>query len=166
MKIDLSSKKLKAFFRIALLSSLVIMVILLWTIWANPTPEGQAKACFKNNKCVTLVGIMDTNELRAKGLMGHDPLSEEEAMLFVFPKPIQSSFWMKNMTFPIDIVWFNSEKRIVCVEKKVPPCNTENCPTYPCNSKAKYVIELSSGFADEYLLYENDKVEFKGTVYD
>ena len=166
MKLKWLFKKFNALLRVLLISVLVMVMVVVWTLWSNPIPEGMAQACFKNDRCVDLVGVMDTNELRAQGLMGREPLGEDEGMLFVFPKAIETTFWMKNVTFPIDIVWFDTNKRIVCVEKKVPPCETEECPTYPCGFKAKYVVELPSGFAEEYLLYENDWVEFKGTVYD
>jgi hypothetical protein len=47
-----------------------------------------------------------TSEQREKGLSVKDKLKEKEAMLFVFEESAKHSFWMKDMKFPIDIIWF------------------------------------------------------------
>jgi hypothetical protein len=47
-----------------------------------------------------------TSEQREKGLSVKDKLKENEAMLFVFEESAKHSFWMKDMKFPIDIIWF------------------------------------------------------------
>lgn len=151
--------------RVFLLCVLVAVLVVIWTVVASPRVEGEPEACFKNERCMRLIGVMDTPRLRAKGLMGHEPLKRDEAMLFVFPKEQTSNFWMKNVSFPIDIVWLDGQRRIVCIEKEVPPCEKDPCPHYPCDKKALFVLELPSGFSDHYLLYENDFVEIKGTEY-
>jgi Uncharacterized ACR, COG1430 len=47
-----------------------------------------------------------TSEQREKSLSVKDKLKENEAMLFVFEESAKHSFWMKDMKFPIDIIWF------------------------------------------------------------
>jgi hypothetical protein len=49
-----------------------------------------------------------TNELIAKGLAVKNQLKENEAMLFIFEESAKHSFWMKDMKFPIDIIWLDS----------------------------------------------------------
>ncbi len=51
------------------------------------------------------VDIADTMLSRAKGLSGRDGLSENEGMLFLFNATGSYGFWMKDMKFPIDIIW-------------------------------------------------------------
>jgi hypothetical protein len=48
-----------------------------------------------------------TNEQIEKGLSVKDKLKENEAMLFVFEESAKRSFWMKDMKFPIDIIWLD-----------------------------------------------------------
>lgn len=92
------------------------------------------------------VYISDTEESRESGLSGWKELTSDEAMIFVFDKEGEYPFWMKDMLFPIDIVWLDSSFKPVHIEKNVSP------DTYPkkfVNSiSARYVLELRSGTVD------------------
>lgn len=57
---------------------------------------------------------------RQKGLSGRTGLKDNEGMLFIFPKPGHYGFWMKEMNFPIDIVWIK-EGKILDWEENVKP---------------------------------------------
>ena len=57
-----------------------------------------------------------------KGLAVKDQLKENEAMFFVFDKPEKHSFWMKDMNFPIDIIWLDSTDKVVHIEQNLQPC--------------------------------------------
>ncbi len=89
--------------------------------------------------------VMLTPEGREKGLMSRDSLAEDQGMLFVFDEPGEYPFWMKNMNFPIDIVWLDEEKRVVHTEWSVPPCVKDPCPVYAPQAKALYVLEIAAG---------------------
>lgn len=45
----------------------------------------------------------------ALGLMFRQELGRDEGMLFVYPKPEQMSFWMRNTPRPLDIGFFNPQ---------------------------------------------------------
>ena len=62
--------------------------------------------------------IPTTQELMGKGLAVKNELKENESMLFVFDKPEKHSFWMKDMKFPIDIIWLDSNGKVVHIEEK------------------------------------------------
>jgi hypothetical protein len=49
--------------------------------------------------------VADSDAERKKGLGDRDSLCEECGMLFVFEQPGQYAFWMKDMRFPLDIIW-------------------------------------------------------------
>src|SRR5215203_893119 len=66
------------------------------------------------NGLVLVADISVTNEQRTKGLSVKDGLAENEAMLFVFDNEAEHTFWMKDMKFPIDIIWIDSDKTIIC----------------------------------------------------
>ena len=87
-----------------------------------------------------------TNEERQKGLMGRENLDDGEGMLFVFDDEKKHEFWMKNMIISLDIIWIDSDGKVVHIEKQVPPCE-ENCIIYSPLAPAKYVLELNSGSA-------------------
>ena len=102
-----------------------------------------------------------TSEQRARGLMFRDSLDPDRGMLFVFPQTDFHAFWMKNCRFPIDIVWLSADKRIVHIERAVPPCTEDPCPNYGPMRKAKYVIELVADFSKKENLRLGDSVDFE-----
>ena len=68
-----------------------------------------------------LAEVADDEAERKIGLSEKAYLGEDEGMLFVFPEKTSSAgFWMKDMKFPIDIVWINDDK-VVKIDKKVKP---------------------------------------------
>src|SRR3989338_4624811 len=115
------------------------------------------------------VELAITPEARAQGLSGRPSLSENEGVLFVFDKPDKYSFWMKNMNFPIDIIWIGparppgwsgaggEDMKIVYIKKKALP---ELYPEqYGPDKDAKYVLEVVAGFSDKNNIKVGDKVE-------
>jgi uncharacterized protein len=83
---------------------------------------------------------------RAKGLSGRSELKNGEGMIFIFLEDDTPGFWMKDMKFPIDIIWVNSNQIIIGVEQNISP-NTFPASFYP-PSPIKYVIETQAGFFD------------------
>lgn len=92
--------------------------------------------------------------------MFRETINWDQAMLFVFEKEGKQAFWMKNVRFPIDILWLDRNKRIVHIEKNVPPCRKDPCPTYSPSLEALYVLELKAGSVKRHNLKLFDKVDF------
>ncbi|MEO5635148.1 MAG: DUF192 domain-containing protein [Candidatus Paceibacterota bacterium] len=103
------------------------------------------------------VDIADTPVKREQGLSGRTGLKVNEGMLFDFPNSGIYSFWMKDMKFPIDIIWINEEGKIVYIKKNALP------DSYPAlftpENNSKYVLEVVSGFCDKYNIKIGDRVE-------
>lgn len=93
------------------------------------------------------------------GLAKFSSLPENEGMLFIFNKPDTYSFWMKDMKFPIDIIWISEDFKIIHIEKSLSP------DTYPQGyapkDKALYVLEVNAGFSDTHSFTIGESVEFK-----
>lgn len=91
------------------------------------------------------VEIADTDEKRMKGLGGREGIANNEGMLFVFEEPDKHCFWMKDVTFSLDIFWFDESHQIVHRALEVPP---ESYPNNFCSPEAaKYVLEIRGGEA-------------------
>jgi len=101
-----------------------------------------------------------TPEERAQGLMFRQKIEFDQGMLFVFEREGIYSFWMKNMAVYLDLIWLDKEKRIVHVEREVPPCAEEPCPTYASNVPALYVLELRAGSFEKRGLKMFDRLDF------
>lgn len=111
-------------------------------------------AAYRNDKAVglgsTVIGVevVRTKQEKANGLSGRDCIGDGQGMLFIYEKPGRYSFWMKDMKFPIDIIWIGPDKKVVWIEKMVKPS------TYPDSfvnkdKPAKYVLELKAGQTDQ-----------------
>lgn len=100
---------------------------------------------------------------RTLGLMERDGLDEDKGMLFTFGIEGTYPFWMKNMKFPVDIIWINSDLSIVHIEANVPPCEAENdidCASYVSETPAQYVLELPAGWTQKNNVSLGNTVEF------
>ncbi len=105
------------------------------------------------------VDLALTSETRARGLSGRAVLKEDEGMLFVFENVDKYKFWMKDMNFPIDIIWIDENQKVVYIQKNATP---ESYPeTFGGEQNSKYVLEVVSGFSEQSDLKEGDKVSFE-----
>ena len=123
-------------------------------------PRGTIKVDDK----ILVVQIADTDSLRVRGLMFQDELPYNEGMLFVFEGSETRSMWMLNMQFNLDVIWFDENANVVAIEKDVPPCKT-TVEVVACRENgvsgdnAKYVLEVTAGFVDNFNITENSKME-------
>lgn len=107
------------------------------------------------------VDIALTDKQKQEGLSIKNSLNENEGMLFFLEEPSKASFWMKNMHFPIDIIWLDSNFSIVHIEKELPPCTLAfYCPSYKPLKESLYVLETIDGFANDHHLKVGDKIDF------
>ena len=104
------------------------------------------------------VEIADMDVTRVLGLSGHAPLGDDEGMFFIFEHPGKYGFWMKDMTFPIDIIWIDQNFKIVHIENAISP---ETYPKifYP-KIPALYVLEIKASVAQKLDLKIADNVKF------
>jgi uncharacterized membrane protein (UPF0127 family) len=103
---------------------------------------------------------------RERGLMMRTSLAPGHGMLFVFPHAGPQGFWMKNTLIPLDILYFDADRRLVSVQQNVPPCKADPCAIYPSAGPARYVLELSAGTAARIGLKVGDELNIAGDVGD
>jgi len=100
--------------------------------------------------------VSDSDCKRELGLSGRKLLKNNEGMLFVFEKEGEEIFWMKDMNFPIDIVWVGSDFNVVGIKRNASP------ETYPSffgqGFLSKYVLELPAGFCDKNNIKVGNKI--------
>jgi hypothetical protein len=104
------------------------------------------------------VDLALTPEAQEQGLSGRISLASDAGMLFIFPKPSINYFWMKDMNFPIDIIWLDENLKVIYIKKDA---NPELFPeSYGPNIFSKYVLEVSAGFSEKNNLKTGDGVQF------
>lgn len=103
-----------------------------------------------------------TPEDRQRGLSGRASLEKNQGMLFVFDAPGYWGFWMKEMHFPIDIIWLDAAARVVTVARDVSPSS------YPevlhSTKPAQYVLELVAGESRALGIVEGQQLQIEGVV--
>jgi hypothetical protein len=92
------------------------------------------------------VWIADTQKARETGLMGVQRINENEGMLFVYEKPGEYAFWMKNTLMPLDLIFVSNDTKIISIQH-MEPCATEPCKIYAPSAEILYAIEVNGGFA-------------------
>ena len=101
------------------------------------------------------VEIADDDAERAQGLMFRDAMDADRGMLFIHEREEPQSYWMKNTKIPLDILYFDGQRRLVSMQRDVPPCSLgDRCPPYPSDEPALYVLELNAGEAARLKLSE------------
>ncbi|MGH8083472.1 MAG: DUF192 domain-containing protein [Lysobacter sp.] len=94
------------------------------------------------------VEIAKSYEQRQRGLMFRDQMPGDRGMVFVHDAEAPQAYWMKNTRIPLDILYFDSKRKLVTQQRDVPPCSGgDQCPPYPSEAPAKYVLELNAGQA-------------------
>ncbi|OHA18330.1 MAG: hypothetical protein A2664_02615 [Candidatus Taylorbacteria bacterium RIFCSPHIGHO2_01_FULL_46_22b] len=111
-----------------------------------------------NNRQI-VAEVAQTNTELTKGLGGRLSLSSSEGMWFDFGKEDRWEIWMKDMLFPIDIIWFDKNLNIIKIAGEISP------DTYPQvftpDIDARFVLEVEAGFAKYSHLKEGMTVTVK-----
>lgn len=104
------------------------------------------------------VTIADTDQERELGLSGTKSLSPDTGKLFVFDATGSYGFWMKDMAYDIDIIWIDSNLRIVAINKGVSKDSYPEIFFPP--KEILYVLEVPSGFSTINDIKENQLMSF------
>lgn len=138
---------------VVLLLAAIILVIIL-----NPFKTTKYVRVKIGNTTVN-AEVADTTLKKTIGLMGRKSLEEDEGMLFSFDTADYYSFWMMNMSIPIDIIFMNSNRTVVDILKDAQPCGL-NCDTYAPKEKAMYVLEVKANFTQRHGVKIGSKADF------
>lgn len=116
-----------------------------------PHPRAEVKGA------ILQLEVAQSTDEQARGLSDHTSLGQHEAMLF--PRPAgndQQCFWMQDMAFPIDVIWLNSDARIVQIQEHFTP---ESYPEVACGPMGTaHALELRAGAAQYFELEHDDHV--------
>lgn len=112
-----------------------------------------------NTKAKIDLEIADDEYQRQLGLMNRKEMTENQGMLFIFPRQDYLSFWMRNTFLSLDMIFVDESKTIVTIHK-----NTRilSDTSYPSTKPAKYVVEVLAGFTDKHNIQVGDKIDWMG----
>lgn len=102
------------------------------------------------------VEVADTPASRVQGLSNRDSLGANSGMLFIFDRADYHRIWMKDMRFPIDVIWIGSDLKVVDITEQLRP------DTFPREfepvTPARFVIEVNANFAASFGIQVGDTV--------
>jgi uncharacterized membrane protein (UPF0127 family) len=88
---------------------------------------------------------------RGLGLSGREGLAPGTAMLFDLGSERETSFWMRQMCFALDMVWVRADWSIAAVTHDVPPpapgTPDGELPLYGPGEPVRFVLEVRAGEA-------------------
>lgn len=135
---------------------------------ADPTRSGTAPPNgaleLEHEGTVFTLELASTAEERGLGLGRRDSLPADAGMLFDLGEERVPSFWMKDMRFPLDMVWIDAQRRVVSVTANVeaerPGTPDSALRRYSPEAPVRYVLELNAGRAASAGIEPGDVLRF------
>lgn len=119
----------------------MIKLLLLTLVLALSACSQKQSSVVINNHRIN-VEVADTESKKTQGLSNRSNLCPDCGMLFLFDKPGKYGFWMKDMKFPLDFIYFKGTK-ISDLKENISPSTFPEI-ILPENSFDK-VIEVNAG---------------------
>ncbi len=133
----------------------IILLITLLFISGCVSQSNRQPTAILGNTTINLE-LAKTNYERNIGLSAYYTLSIDWGMLFLFDDYGERRFYMKDMRFPIDILWLDENMTVTKILENAQPCKN-GCETFLGN--AKYVLEINAGIAKENNLSVGSKIQ-------
>lgn len=111
------------------------------------------------NKKVIKVELASSAISQYRGLSKRESLCADCGMLFIFPDKQIRTFVMRNMNFPLDII-FIADGKIINIKKNLEPEGNSPTKTYQSMTPANSVLELNGGYCEKYNIIVGDIITF------
>ncbi|HLC66607.1 MAG TPA: DUF192 domain-containing protein [Candidatus Nanoarchaeia archaeon] len=125
----------------------------------HPVSNSTIALLTSNGPAYVRIEVADTQTAWERGLMGRAELADNAGMLFVFPSEKIHDFWMKDTLIPLDMLFFNSDLKLVNIKHNAPSCKEDPCPTFGSEKSSQYVLEVKSGWAKEHGIKLGDQLQ-------
>jgi len=86
--------------------------------------------------------VAKTPQEHAIGLMFRQTMPTNDGMLFIFERPSQQCFWMKNTLLPLSVAFVADDGSITNIEAMKPQTLDSHCST----KEVRYVLEMNDGW--------------------
>lgn len=101
--------------------------------------------------------VASTQQSQLKGYSGaeNEP-SKNTGMLFIYDEDQPLSFWMKDVKFPLDIIFFDSYMRYIDHHTMDPghEVDEKDLPQYHSKEPARFAVELPGGWCEKNMTPE------------
>jgi len=104
------------------------------------------------------IEIAESDQARSQGLMYRDKLAQNSGMFFLFDNEALRYFYMRDTKISLDIIFVNTQKKIVHIRRNAVPYSLEILPS---KIPARYAIEVNAGFCEKHGIAVGDCITFK-----
>jgi len=144
---------LGALFLIAIIYMYEVRIVL------NNNNQNQAQSSIQQSSVQPLSLLFARTDTEQElGLGQRASLPIDEGMLFIFDTPSEYAFWMKDMSFPIDMIWLDAGFHIVYIAENVSPDTYPQ--TFSPSAPSLYVLETNAGYAMDNQLMVGEALDF------
>jgi uncharacterized membrane protein (UPF0127 family) len=138
--------------------------LLVWLALCLSTTACQAKpevtiATQEGREITFVVEVADTPAKRELGLQYRRDLPADRGMIFLFPHEADQTFWMKNTLIPLDMIFINSDRRIVGIAEEAVPFTLD---PRSVGRPSRFVLEINGGLSKRYGIKAGNAVRFRG----
>ena len=127
-------------------------------------PRPSSTVTFGGTDATLAVDVADDTDEQQRGLMGIEHLPADQGMAFVWPEPVDGTFWMKDTLIPLSIAFVDEGGTVVDV-LDMQPCETDPCPTYGVDEPYVLAIEANLGWFDDHGVDAGDRAELRTSPY-
>ncbi len=148
--------------KVIVISSIVLVIVAAGIFYKDTSEQQKLPRATINHHAFNLEIAIDPQD-RHKGLSSRDSLPADHGMLFIFGKPSDVAFWMKDMRFPIDIIFIHGDT-ITSIAENVPPPTSrdqESLPVYKPETASDKVLEINAGLSQKYNIKKGDRVQIR-----
>lgn len=148
---------------------LVVAIVLLSVgiaVWTRMTPA--VERVLRHDADIVLpdgtqieVQVANDPAEQERGLGGLKTMRDDQGMLFRFETPSRYTFWMKDMKFPIDIIWIHGDTIVDSKENAPVPNGPVPEEMYLPEADSEMVLELTSGMAARHGLKNGDHLDIR-----
>ena len=145
-------------------SAAVLLFLMFLTVFSSGITKTVCREDYRADRIVAAASqqirteVVSSDQEQEKGLSGRECIGPNHGMLFIFSEPGRYNFWMKDMKFPIDILWLDSEKKVIEVTADISPDSYPQ--TFTSANPASYVLEVKAGQAAKLGLYPGIRLQF------
>jgi len=144
--------------KIILLFVILLAIWILFLITSAPRRNAQIKQVEIAGKIID-VEVVSSPTDTYKGLSGRANLCATCGMLFDFPEKEVHAFVMRNMNFPLDII-FIADNRITNIAENLEREGSSPKNSYLSSEPINKVLEVNANFCQEFQIKPGDLIKF------
>jgi len=142
---------------------IIAIAVLLSAVACSPS-VASVRMSTETGDVVAHAEVADSDEERARGLMGRAELGSGDGMLFVYEEASTGTFWMRDTLIPLSIAFWDEDGSVHTI-LEMEPCEQEPCPSYAAAEPFVYALEMNAGWFDRNGVEVGDHADVELLTY-